>query len=285
MKLALVFTMFRKDEAGMPKAYKDWLYSKAIQEQLSKLGVTELVLRFASPKDVIDGEGYTVQYKIICPKATAVRLQLASLVDKKCDYVIFSDGDGQIPMLAIIEALNILSGTTHEAVISCRPRTKGIPRLREQIERFELFILEEIFRIHLPDGQCGFWGITGDILSRINITSRGFELEIDFLSEILKNSFNFCFIEVDVNRSAVSSFREEDHRLKLVFILDKFQLDGWDVSKFIAKYERMENVELPKEYKYMIGKLEHRISKRKKVVCYGKKCGACEKIEKLEKKI
>ncbi len=284
MKLALVFTMFRPDEAGRQKVYKDWLYSDEVQKQLAQLGVTELIIRYASPNHIIDGEGYVIKYKDLCPKGSAVRLQLDALCEKNPDLIIFSDGDGQIPQKSILRALKILSETVYKALISCRPRTQGIAGDREKVEKFELFILEEIYGIHLPDGQCGFWGFTGDVLPKLNLRAIGFELELDILSEILRKSVNFCFVEVDVKRGEISSFREEDHERKIRFLADKYNIDDWDISKYISKFESIEKKtgkehNLPETYKKSLRELKLVGRRKKKTQCFSTSCKSCGKIE------
>ena len=142
-----------------------------------------------------------------------------------------------------------------EAVMSCRKNGLGISSERAQIEKFELYLLSQLYGIDLPDGQCGLWGLKGDFLQRAYLSADGFEIELDTNSVKSKPKAKFGFIPVRISESETTTFNVQSHRKKIVFICQKLGI-GKDLIMALAnKFEERNCAKLPVEYIDMLNSL------------------------------
>ena len=227
MKLLILFPI-----VGVEKNIADILKDvrSTIAEKLEILGMTNLQIKFpgmdyisVKTNQVIEGQ----------PKGKGIieALENPSLIP---DYVISCDGSCAIPLKYIVELFQELTSDSNiKCVMANRGENKGISDERHIIERFEIFILRRHFKseIDIPDGQCGLWGFQfGKIYcnsgqKEIKLTANGYEIELDLLSELMRNELLFSFIDVDLPpREAPSSFTYGRNVEKMNFLVNK--LDG-----------------------------------------------------------
>ena len=135
-----------------------------------------------------------------------------------------------------------------DIVFACRAGKYGISDIRANIEKFELFLLSSKYGVYLPDGQCGCWGFKTDILEKIPLIAKSFEIELDLLSACLRNRiflhYMYAAIEGDDQES---EFNPKDHEKKLSFLIERLEWNREFVFKRYGEYAK-EHGELPEGY-------------------------------------
>ncbi|MCX6817667.1 MAG: hypothetical protein NTU57_02325 [Candidatus Aenigmarchaeota archaeon] len=208
-------------------------------------------------------------------------------IEKVHDFVICIDGDNDISFNNIFKVLDsLISG--EKVCLSCRQGKFGMGEPRDQIERFELNIVESIFNKSIPDGQCGCWGMHHSIVKDLELSANGFEIELDIIINILKKGIVPFYIDLSVKQQGSSTFDAKDHEDKLKFICDQLKISPELLNKIYEYFIIEYRYTLPKEYlclKQFKGKkpdgreikIETRKSTFKCEKTYNKICNRCDR--------
>lgn len=251
--LSTVFSGNPDLEIQRSESLRNWFTSDKTREEIEKLGFNknDVETYFIGRGCENQQGGIYKRYDGMVAKGTAVRDKIEGIKNEEKsvygNYIIFFDGDGQIPFESFFDILKQLSKKEVEAVFACRCGNYGISNERANIEKFELFLLSGKYGVYLPDGQCGCWGFKTDILSRIPLIARGFEIELDILSACLKNRILPAYISVGIEDSEESNFNPADHIFKLDFLIQKLE---WNKEFVLKKYSEFvkKHGELPEGY-------------------------------------
>lgn len=238
---------------------RGWVHKKETGETFEKFGFPkeEIETYFSRRGQVTEARGIRKEYYDMVPKGNAIRDLLGAITNIETTlsnvYVLFFDGDGQIPYDSehspIFPLLKELKNG-RDVIFGCRGGKYGIGSPRSAIEKFELFLVSNKYGIHLPDGQCGCWGFKARILDGIALRAQGFEIELDLLTSCLRRKIYLDFIHTPVESELGSEFKAVDHQRKLFFLAERFQ---WDREFTIKKRdEYLKNETLPQSYIEMI---------------------------------
>ncbi len=255
-KIFFLSTVFSSDpdlEIRRSEKLREWFTRDKTKEEIEKLGfsVNDLDTYFLCRGHENQQGGIHKRYYGMVNKGTAIRDKIEGIKNEEKsvygNYLIFFDGDGQIPFGSFLDILKQLSKKEVNAVFACRGGNYGISNERANIEKFELFLLSSKYGVYLPDGQCGCWGFKTDILSRIPLIARGFEIELDILSACLKNRILPTYISAIIEDSEESNFNSFDHIFKLDFLIQKLE---WNKEFVLKKYSEFveKQGKLPEEY-------------------------------------
>ena len=256
-------------EEMQPKLAK-WFGRAETRERLTELGVTKLITIFPRVGAFLD-KGLKIVGRI--GKGKVIRIALETNKGKRLDYVICMDGDGQIPFGSIFEICFQLRSQPIDAILACRKGEFGISEYRKLIEKFELFLVSQLYSVDLPDGQCGCWGFRGELLNEIELEAEGFEIELDFLVELLRTDTQFGFIEITVVKGDETTFSVKSHKDKIVFVSQKLEIGKGLIEALATRFEEVHQTPLPAEYKEVLSSLSEEMVMRYPI-CFN---GTCEK--------
>lgn len=240
--LSLIINFFSRNdelERTFQQKWAEWLYKSDIQTELKKRGIgnkKEGIIGIRRGQREIDPKsGKETIYVDLSGKGIILKDKLKQIKNSStneehyADYIIYIDGDGDIDFDMIFKVLDVLVDTNSSgSCFLCRKGKYMMGNSRDNIERFENYLLENKYGVSLPDAQCGCWGIRKDILDRgYDLTAKGFDIELDIISMILDIDIIPHFIPTTLTLSEpskVSSFAEPVHRQKLTFIIEKLGL-------------------------------------------------------------
>lgn len=251
MKVICIFPV-TNNQANIPNIVT--IFKEKIAPQLCMLGAISPELKFAGTDYVFVETNQTLEGT---PKGEGI-LSCLKNVSKAPDFVICCDGSNKIPYQYIVDVFKELtSDLTIACVMANRATNKLISPIRDLIERFEVFCLKNHHNHwkNIIDGQCGLWGFRyGKFMidgseKEIKLTSQGYEIELDLLSEVLAKKLNYSFIDVelDIPKDAKTSFSAADHIKKMLFIFRKYQ----SLKSFLSNYLHM--FEQSEEFKAIYG--------------------------------
>lgn len=185
------------------------------------------------------------------------------------DYVVYVDGDGDIPYNYVIDVIkSLLKDLNCEGIcLTCRKGELNMGDTRDAIERFELYLIERIYQISLPDGQCGLWGLDREVLENIDkLTAIGFEIEMDILLMTLVLDKIPYFVPITLS-NVPSFFNLQEHKAKLKFLIRKLKLSKELLLPYYDNFTlEYPDYKLPDVYLDLLGTvtgypLERRVSK------------------------
>ena len=101
-----------------------------------------------------------------------------------CRVIALMDGDGQHDPKEIASFLSSIAETQADVVVGNRMHhPKDMPLLRRATNWFMSSLLSLIARQPVPDSQCGFRALTVDVVSKLDLKTRRFEVESEMLLE------------------------------------------------------------------------------------------------------
>lgn len=144
-------------------------------------------------------------------KGSALRTGFAYALRERFDGVVTMDGDGQHDP-EDIEHLIHAAERQHAGIVVGNRMMNGtvMPPLRRWTNRAMSAIVSLVSRHRIPDSQCGFRLIRGEVLSSLSLRARHFEIETELLLEALQRPQPWKTISVPVQtiyRRQASSIR------------------------------------------------------------------------------
>ena len=172
----------------------------------------------ASRPDVLIGKG-----DLLTAKIERIRKEfLVKKLDPKEYHFVLIDGSGKINFKYFLNLVEHLIGG-NGIVLACRGKDYNLSGdERELIERFENSLVEEKYCASLPDCQCGCWGFRLDLLEKIKPMCNGYEIELDMLTEYMRERLFINFIKVESEKGK-SDFNEDAHINKMFFLMTKLK--------------------------------------------------------------
>jgi hypothetical protein len=233
---------------------------RSVFPELDKIGMDEKVILPIDEEfqDVDFRKTREIRYSGKVPKGLAVRDGIQRVRrEHRPRFILHIDGSGKIQPGYLVDMIRALTETKCGACLANRTGSYGITHERMAVERFELYILEELFNCEFSDGQCGCWGFDVDKCSNMTLSAEGYELELDFLKELLDKDIDFTFIPVDITDSGTSMFCPEDHRSKLQFLVRSLKLKRWQLDALLTSFlERNGEGSLPDIYRKIVSEIE-----------------------------
>lgn len=243
------------------QALAAWLRGHG-EQAFADLGVTEFHLYEAHTGTIESIGKVSVKYEG-CPKGQFVRLKLASILhsvpvpERAETFVVLVDGSGTIEWGGVATVCRLLKEA--EVVLAKRPGTDwGIPEDRKRIERFENFLVEERFRVALPDAQCGCWGFRASVMQALPLTALGYEIELDLLISALTSGLVVRFASVTILEGPRhSSFDVDQNRAKLVFLMDRLGYNALHLKNVLSYFQVRSSDRLPSWYEDLVNSLSY----------------------------
>lgn len=127
-------------------------------------------------------------------KGAALRSGFAWVLERDYDAAVTLDADGQHDPEEIPRFLEA-GGTGADLVIGQRDFSR-MPFPRGESNTFGSWILSLALRHPIPDNQCGFRWHRRRLLEALDLTSRGFELEVEVIIQAVCGGFRVEWVRV-----------------------------------------------------------------------------------------
>jgi glycosyltransferase involved in cell wall biosynthesis len=136
-----------------------------------------------------------------CPKGkgAALRIGWRHLRERGFEWALTMDGDGQHSPEDIPAFFDCAARTGARLVVGNRmDKPRGMPRLRQVVNRWMSRRISNIAGLPLPDSQCGFRLMHLGTWSELPVTATAFEIESDVLLAFAAYDALIQFIPVQV---------------------------------------------------------------------------------------
>jgi len=159
-------------------------------------------------------------------KGISLRRAISYLFDENnFDYIITMDGDGQHDIADLDKFLAEARKGTPFVVGNRMDNPIGMPRTRIITNRFMSWLISCITKQHIPDTQCGFRMIKRDVLEKIVINTKKFEIESEILIKAARSGFPIVSIPIQSIysknlRSKIRPFADTIRFIKFIFSLN-----------------------------------------------------------------
>ncbi len=115
-------------------------------------------------------------------KGASLKTGIEYALQKGYDAVLIMDGDAQHSSGDIHKFIDLADKRKNALIIGNRMGdTKNMPVERKLTNRFMSYIVSRICGQDIPDSQCGFRLVNRDLLEKIDIESKRFEVESELL--------------------------------------------------------------------------------------------------------
>jgi glycosyltransferase involved in cell wall biosynthesis len=147
------------------------------------------------------------------------------------DAVITMDGDGQHLPEDIPAFLTAAHSQKAGIIIGNRmQQVANMPLLRILTNSFMSWVISCITKQHIPDSQCGFRFIRKEVLQRIKLHTKNFELESEMLIEASRANFAIMSIPI---KTVYNNARSHIHPMRDTIRFFRYLLER---TKWITKH-------------------------------------------------
>jgi glycosyltransferase involved in cell wall biosynthesis len=121
----------------------------------------------------------------------------AFLEDSQSDYLLCMDADLQHPVTSIPDFLAMASEKESKFVLGVRKdRLKSMPGHRVLSNLLTSHIISWISGQNIQDSQCGFRLIHKDVLRKVQLTEKGYQLESEMILESAREGFHIDSVSI-----------------------------------------------------------------------------------------
>jgi glycosyltransferase involved in cell wall biosynthesis len=194
------------------------------KNQISEIGyeVNILVVDNGSTDNTIElaqKAGAEVVVETAKGKGNAFRTGL-KYVD--ADFIFMIDGDSTYPANYISEMLRQLEH--HDVVIASRLRKKVHSSCMSRLNFFGNCLLSRmasiLYRKKISDVCSGLWGFRAEVVRKLRLKAKGFELEAELFSKIAKKNLSFHEVAIPyAARNSASKLRVLRDGMKISYTL------------------------------------------------------------------
>lgn len=215
MRVGVVIPAYNEEKAIGP-----------LVREISRKGLDCIVIDDGSSdktKEVAAQEGaYLISHSKNIGKGASLIDGFKYILDKRYDYVITMDADGQHNPDEIDNFLKAAEGRDVQIVIGNRMQNpQNMPLIRRSTNRFMSFFISLITRQSLPDSQCGFRLIKTDVLKQIALTTTKYEIESELLIAAARAGFKINSIPIKSiyrgQKSQIRPFADSIRFIALIF--------------------------------------------------------------------
>lgn len=130
-------------------------------------------------------------------KGISLRRAISYLFEEdNFDYIITMDGDGQHDVADLDKFLAYAQKGKHFVVGNRMHNPIGMPYTRIITNRFMSWLISRLVRQYIPDTQCGFRMMSRDLLQKIVINTKKFEIESEILIKAARSGFPITSIPI-----------------------------------------------------------------------------------------
>ncbi len=278
-----VFAGDKKEEQKRVDSINSWKvnFNKKVNDILGRNFRIDITTPRINDPHMICGTIHT-EYKNITKKGRVIRheLQRIGSLKKYSDidnsYFVLMDGSGKINFDSIY---SVLKGLEEKQVIfGCRPISHAISDFRLKLELFENFLVEEKYKVKLPDAQCGCWGFNLGILKDMPLTAESYDIELDVIINALEKGMNIGFIQAMINDDGdvkKTNFKFGSNFEKLDFLCYKLELTKDILNLYYRNFLKKTGYNLPARYTKYFNRLFFSPIRYRKFDCVG----SCAKKE------
>lgn len=130
-------------------------------------------------------------------KGISLRKAISYLFEENhFDYIITMDGDGQHDVTDLDTFLAEAHKGTPFVVGNRMDNPIGMPHTRIITNRFMSWMISRIAKQHIPDTQCGFRMIKREVLEKIVISTKKYEIESEILIKAARGGFPIMSVPI-----------------------------------------------------------------------------------------
>ena len=202
------------------------------------------------PKESIERKGYQVEIMVVDSDSTDKTREITAekgakvIVEPargkgrairtafgaaKGDFIFMLDADYTYPATYIPRMLEILHGGSDVVIGSRLGGQMGegaMSRLNRVGNRLLAFMANTLYRTRISDLCTGYWGLTKEVVSTLELNATGFELEAEMFVEITKKGYKIAEVPIYYRRrvspSKLRSLRD-GLRIGQTLITKRFQ--------------------------------------------------------------
>ncbi|MBM3253146.1 MAG: glycosyltransferase family 2 protein [Candidatus Omnitrophica bacterium] len=192
----------------------------AFNEEIRIGGLIEKIMLFVPNVVVVDDgsldstaesatnkKAYVIKHPKRFGKGSALRSGFEYVLEKNFDAVITMDSDGQHDPYEIQKFIKCAKCSSSDIIIGNRMLEKRVmPYIRRLTNKIMSIILSKLIRQLVPDTQCGFRLIKKEVLQKITLTSKNFEIESEVLLRASQNNFKIESIPIKTIYSGKKSY-------------------------------------------------------------------------------
>jgi glycosyltransferase involved in cell wall biosynthesis len=158
----------------------------------------------------------------------------AFLNDSQSDYLLCMDADLQHPVSSIPDFLETATKEDSKFVLGARKdRLKSMPGHRVLSNVLTSQIISWLSGQSIQDSQCGFRLIHKDVLRKVELTERGYQLESEMIIESAKEGFDIDLVSIPTiynnEKSYIANVSDTYRFTRLIFRELKGRL-GWSTK-------------------------------------------------------
>lgn len=138
------------------------------------------------------------------------------------DTIIIMDGDGQHDTLDISSFLRAYKDMGCGLIIGNRMlQAQGMPWIRKVTNRFMSWLISSLVGQKIPDTQCGFRLIKRELLEKLHLKTRNFEVESEMIIEAAHSGFCIRSIPIKTlyrnEKSQINPFIDTLRFIRFIF--------------------------------------------------------------------
>ena len=149
-------------------------------------------------------------------KGMAIR---AGFEEAQCDYLFMLDSDFTYPAIHIPAMLEILEGGC-DVVLGSRLKGRieagAMTTLNRVGNHLLALITNLLYGTRISDPCTGCWGFRGEVVRSLKLEARGFDIEVNMLTEIARNGYRVTEVPI--------GYRKRKTRPKLNSLRDGFRI-------------------------------------------------------------
>lgn len=184
-------------------------------------------------------------------KGTIVRLCIEEFKKDDVEAVLHIDGSGKFDLRDITSLVEIILDSSIDAVLTKRQNISGIDKFRTLVEEFEIELVNETHpSTNIEDGQSGCWCFKLD--NDLNLSARGYEIELDVLINQIKNKKNIFWLPINVIDAQVTKYAFSDGIQKIDWLSKELKLRKSKILDLLEKFKIKKSEEIKEAEKHSI---------------------------------
>lgn len=154
-------------------------------------------------------------------KGRALRTGLEHALKRGFDQIVLMDGDGQHDPNEIPRFLKAAQDPQADIIVGSRMESvRDMPRDRLAVNRIGSFLTSLLARQRIPDSQSGYRLVKSQVLKKITLTSRRYDVESEMLIKAGKRGFGIKSIPIKtIYRQEISHFRKFWDTLRFIKLI------------------------------------------------------------------
>ncbi len=152
-------------------------------------------------------------------KGFSLRKGLKKALELNPKYIVFLDADGEKDPRNIPKFLKTLEKS--DMVVGKRDKMRSLSRALAN--KFTNFWVKVLTRLKLSDSCSGFVGIRADLVKKMMLVSKGFEIELELVLEAFRNKGRVREVSIDVPKISKSKLN-----IRNMVEINKF-FDTWAI--------------------------------------------------------